>query len=277
MPICFSTGLRYLSDVLPLAPRPRITRSAATAIPLASLASLGTGGNSPMTADPAPASAGIGSLCRTEQTDDHTHDDGARGRGPDPGRCGQLWPAMVDPRRLGDRSADGHSRQHHRQHRPPHRSARSALFQRRSAVDRHRVLPCLRQPAPPRRAHRGHGRTQAGPHHRTRRLRGGIGHRRGLGQLRHAGHRPHRPGRVRCPARPLGARPLDHHLHESGGAWAGLRDLRGHCRRGRRAGTPARRHLDLVRLMALDALRQPRVRGHRHHRRLVVARARRGR
>ena len=34
-----------------------------------------------------------------------------------------------------------------------------------------------------------------------------------LGQLRHARHRPDRPGRVRGPARPLGAGPLDHHLH----------------------------------------------------------------
>ena len=34
-----------------------------------------------------------------------------------------------------------------------------------------------------------------------------------LGQLRHARHRPDRPGCVRGPARPFGTGPLDHHLH----------------------------------------------------------------
>ena len=159
----------------------------------------------------------------------------------------------------GDRPVDGHSRQHHREHRPPHRSTRSALLQRRSPVDRHGVFTCLRQLAPPRRPHRGHGGTQASPHHWTRRLRRGLRHRRGVGQLRDAGHRPDRPGRVRRSARPLGAGPLDHHLHRSGRAWAGLRGLRRHRRRRRRARTPARRHPDLLRLVAVDALRQPRV------------------
>src|SRR5271157_2645555 len=52
-----------------------------------------------------------------------------------------------------------------------------------SNVDRQRVLPCLRQFAPPRRSHRGQIRSQAGPHHRTGRLRWGFSHRWGLGQF----------------------------------------------------------------------------------------------
>ncbi len=41
----------------------------------------------------------------------------------------------------------------------------------------------------------------------------GLGHRRCVGQLRDARHRPDGPGCVRGPARPFGAGPLDHHLH----------------------------------------------------------------
>ena len=39
-------------------------------------------------------------------------------------------------------------------HCPPDRAARPALFQRRPPVDRHRLLACLRQLAPPGRANR---------------------------------------------------------------------------------------------------------------------------
>ena len=99
----------------------------------------------------------------------------------------------------------------------------------------------------------------------------GVSHRRVLSQLRHARHRPHGPGRVRGAARPFGAGPVDHHLHRSRRAWAGFRDLRRHRRRRRRARTPPRRRPHLLRLVALDALRQLGVRGDRHHRRRALA------
>ena len=56
----------------------------------------------------------------------------------------------------------------------------------------------------------------------------------------------------------------------------GLRDLRRHRRRRRRAGTAARRHPHLLRLVAMDALRQPRVCRQRHRRRPALAEERRG-
>ena len=77
--------------------------------------------------------------------------------------------------------------------------------------------------------------------------------------------------------RPVGAGPLDHDLHRSGGARPGLRDLRRHRRRRRRAGTPPRRHPHLLRLVAMDALRQPRVCCQRHCGRPAVVEERRGR
>ena len=89
------------------------------------------------------------------------------------------------------------------------------------------------------------------------RLRRGVSHRRSLGQLRHARHRPDRAGWIRGPARPLGAGPLDHHVHRSGGAGEGLRHLRRHRRRGRRTGTFTRRHPHFLRFVAMDPFRQP--------------------
>jgi len=63
---------------------------------------------------------------------------------------------------------------------------------------------------------------------------------------------------------------------DPGEAWAGLRDLRRHCRRWRRARTPARRRPHFLRLVAVDALRQPRVCRHSHRRRPALAKKRRG-
>ena len=63
-------------------------------------------------------------------------------------------------------------------------------------------------------------------------LRGGVGGRRRLGQLRHADHRAGLPGRVRRAAGAVGAVAADHHVHRAEGPRPGVRRLR----RDRRAG-----------------------------------------
>ena len=67
------------------------------------------------------------------------------------------------------------------------------------------------------------------------RIRARVGHRRRLGQLRHADHRAGLPGRVRGAAGPLGAVAADHHVHRAERPRQGIRHLRGD-RRGRRRG-----------------------------------------
>ena len=115
-----------------------------------------------------------------------------------------------------------------------------------------------------------------GAHHRAGRLRPGLSHRWFFGQLLDARHCPDSPGRIRCSARTLGAGALDDHLHRYGRARAGLRDLRSHRRRRRRAWSPPWRRAHLVCVVALDALRQSRVCCLRHRRRSALVENRRG-
>ena len=61
---------------------------------------------------------------------------------------------------------------------------------------------------------------------------GSVGHRRRLGQLRHAGDRAGLPGRVRRAAGALGAVAADHHVHRAEGPQQGVRRLRGDRRAG---------------------------------------------
>ena len=197
--------------------------------------------------------------------------------GTGPRRCGQLRPAMVDPGCAGDRPVDGHSRQHHRKHRPPDCSARSALLQRRSPVDRHRVLACLRQPAPPRRPHRGHGR-------RKRALIIGLvgfaaasaigGASVNFAMLVIARTVQGAFGALLAPSVLALLTTTFTDPDERGRAFGIYGAIAG---AGGALGTSARRHPHLVRLVAMDALRQPRVRRHRHYRRAALVEERRGR
>ncbi len=104
-----------------------------------------------------------------------------------------------------------------------------------------------------------------------------VSHRRCVGQFLNARHRPLRPGRVRGPARPFGTGALDHDVHRPRGARTGLWDLRRHRRCGRRVGTPPRRHPHVLRVLAVDALRQSLVCCFRHHRCDALVGKRRGR
>ena len=76
-----------------------------------------------------------------------------------------------------------------------------------------------------------------------------------------------------APGDPVAA---DHDVHRAGRARQGVRHLRRHRRR-RRVDRPAARRLPhRVRQLALDAVRQPRLRRHRPRRRLAAARAQQG-
>src|SRR5664279_3315528 len=207
--------------------------------------------------------------------DDHSDRNAAARRGLPPG--GQPYPEMVDPRRAGPRPADGDPRQHHRQHRAPHRPARSSILQRRPAVGGDGLLPGLRQSVAPWGSHRRPHRSEACPAHRAGRFRLRLGAGWRIGQLRHAGHRPFRPRRLRGAPRPFSPRPLDHHLHHSGRAGEGVCHLRRYRRGGRGHWALARWHPYLLRIVAVDPVRQSRLRSGRHRRCPAVAEERQGR
>ena len=102
------------------------------------------------------------------------------------------------------------------------------------------------------------------------RLRRRLGHRRRLGQFRHAGDRARLPGRVRRDPGAVGAVPADDHVQRSEGPRQGVRRLR-RDRRGRQRRRPAaRRRADRVPVLALDALHQPVLRGRGLHRGAVL-------
>ena len=174
---------------------------------------------------------------------------------------------MVGAGRDRRRPADGGPRRHHREHRPAIGSARPRLQQWRPAVDRHRLLPGLRKPAPARRASGRPRRAQEGLPGRGGRLRGRLRPRGRRPQLRGAGRRACPAGPVRRPARPRRARPAQHHIHRRPGTGQGIRHLRGHRRRRRRDRPAARRTAHRAPQLAVDPVRQPDLRRPRDRRR----------
>ena len=137
----------------------------------------------------------------------------------------------------------------------------------------HGIHPVVRQPAPARREAGRPARPEGDVPDRPARLRRRLGHRRGLGQFRHAGDRAGLPGRVRRDPGAVGAVPADDHVQRSEGPRQGVRRLR-RDRRGRQRRRPAaRRRADRVPVVAVDALHQPGLRGRGLHRRSGAAAA----
>ena len=124
----------------------------------------------------------------------------------------------------------------------------------------------VRQPAAARREAGRPARAEGDVPDRPARLRGRLGHRRRLGQFRHAGDRAGLPGRVWRALGAVGAVAADDHVQRAEGARQGVRRLRGDRRGRRRGGPAARRHADRVPVLALDAVRQPDLRGRGLHR-----------
>jgi hypothetical protein len=191
--------------------------------------------------------------------DEHTDRDWGARRDPDLRLRRQSRPTMVDPGRAGRSPADGDPRQHHRQYRPSDRPTRPQLLQCRSAVGRHGLLARLRQPAAPRGPHRRHRRAQACPPRRADRVCLRLGPGWCVRQLPDAGRRPQHSGRIRGDPGSLGAGPPRHHVHRSGRTRQGVCHLRWHRRGGRGHRPSPRRDFDLLCLMALDPVRQPRL------------------
>ncbi len=126
----------------------------------------------------------------------------------------------------------------------------------------HRLHPGVREPAAARRPAGRPAGPQSHVPGRPGRVRHRLGHRRRVGQLRHADHRAGLPGRVRGAAGALGAVAADHHVHRAEGPQHGVRRLRGD-RRGRRRDRPAaRRRADAVPVLAVDAVCEPALRRH---------------
>ena len=124
----------------------------------------------------------------------------------------------------------------------------------------HRLHPGVRQPAAARRQAGRPAGPQGHVPDRPGRVRGGLGHRRRLGQLHHADHRAGLPGRFRRAAGAVGLVAADDHVHRAEGPQPGVRRLRGD-RRGRRGGGPAaRRRADRIPVLAVDAVREPDLR-----------------
>ena len=181
--------------------------------------------------------------------------------------------ALAHPRRDRPRAAHGGPRRHGDEHRAAVRAARAALQHGGPAVGGHGLHPGVRQPAPARREAGRPARPEGDVPDRTGRLRGRLGHRRCLGQLRHAGDRARLPGRVRRDPGAVGAVAADDHVHRAEGSRQGVRRLRRDRRGRRRRGPAARRRADRVPVLALDAVRQPDLRGPRVRRRSAPAQA----
>ena len=175
-------------------------------------------------------------------------------------RSAELRPPVVDSRCAGDGSVDGHPGQHHRQHRSPHRAARPALLQRRPPMDRYRLLAGLRQPAPLG----GRIGDMVG---RKRALIIGLvgfalasaigGASVDFAMLVVARTVQGAFGALLAPSvlALLTTTFADPDQHRPG-----LRGLRRYSRGRRDARTAPRRHPDLLRVLAMDAIRQPRLR-----------------
>ena len=133
-----------------------------------------------------------------------------------------------------------------------------------STVDRQWVVTAytlrVRQPAVARRQAFRPVRPESDVPDRADRLRGRLGHRRRVDKLRDAGDRACLPGRVRGDPGAVRAVGADHHVHPAGRARQGLRRLR-RDRGGGGSGRPAaRRRADLLPVLALGAVHQPRLR-----------------
>ena len=139
-------------------------------------------------------------------------------------------------------------------------AGRPRLLRRLAAVGHHRLRARLRQPAPARRQAQRPDRPQVDLRRRPDRLRKRVRDRRRGAQLRGPGRRPRSAGRVRRAPRAGRALDRDHDLHRPGRAGQGLRRLR----RDRRLAAPRSACcwaacLPSARL-ALDDVREPRLR-----------------
>ena len=157
------------------------------------------------------------------------------------------------------------------EHRAAVGAAGTALHHGGPAVGGHRLRPGVRQPTFARRQAGGPAGPEGHVLDRAGRLRGRVGDRRRVGQLRHAGDRAGLPGRVRRAAGALGAVAADHHVHRAEGPRQGVRRLRGDRRGRRRDRAAARRRADRVPVLALVHVREPVLRRGGLYRRRAAA------
>jgi len=174
---------------------------------------------------------------------------------------------LAHPGRGRARPNHDRPRRHRRQHRPPLGASRPLVRRRLAPMGDHRVRTRVRVAAPAGRPDQRPGRPQAGARRRPAGLRGRVRRRRGGTEFRSAGRRARRAGQLCGAARPGRALRADDDVHRSRGASEGVRRLRSDRRLGGRGRPAARRRAHATARLALDDVREPRVRRARGARR----------